>query len=126
MAIEEGDEFVDFKAFKSAMADWSITGEHKFTFRYQKPDKTRSIVQCAHADCSFCEYAAMNKDRNMVNVINVIPNHICVGAVMPPRSTANRQAWLQCILPATLPIANNTTPSKITDAVKLRHKAYSR
>ena len=29
--IEEGDEFADFKAFKAAMADWSITGEHKFT-----------------------------------------------------------------------------------------------
>ena len=125
MAIEE-DEFVDFKAFKAAMADWPITGEHKFTFRYQKPDKTRSIVLCAHADCSFCVYAAMNKDRNMVNMFTVNPNHICVGAVMPPRSTANRQAWLQRILLATLTIAKKTTPSDIIDAVKLRLKVYSR
>ena len=66
MPIEVGDEFVDFKAFKAAMSDWSITGEHKFTFRYQKSDKMRNIVVCAHADCSFRVYAAMNEDHNMV------------------------------------------------------------
>ena len=119
MAIEEGDEFVDFKAFKAAMADWSITGEHKFTFRYQKSDKTRNIIVCAYADYFFRVYAAMNKDRNMVKVVTVNLNHICVGAVMQPRSTANRQACLQRILPATLTIAKKTTPS---DAVKLHHK----
>ena len=47
----------------------------------------------------------MNKDRNLVKVVTVNPTHICVGAVIQPRSTANRQAWLQCILPATLTIA---------------------
>ena len=61
MAIKEGDEFVDFKAFKAAMADWSITGEHKFTFRYQKSDKTRNIVVCAHTDCSFKEKSMMQQ-----------------------------------------------------------------
>ena len=55
MPIKVGDEFVDFKAFKAAMTDWSITGEHKFTFRYQQSDKTRNIVVCVHADCSFRE-----------------------------------------------------------------------
>ena len=64
----------------------------------------------------------MNKDRNMVKVVTVNPNHICVGAVMQPRSTANRQAWLQRILPATLTIAKKTTPSEIIDAVRLHHK----
>ena len=64
MAIEIGDEFVDFKASKASMADWSITGEHKFTFRFQKPDETRSIVLCAHADCSFCVYVTMNKEQH--------------------------------------------------------------
>ena len=122
MAIEEGDEFVDFKAFRAAVADWSITGEHKFTFRYQKSDKTRNIVVCAHVDCSFRVYAAINKDRNMVKVVTVNHNHICVGAVMQPRSAANRQAWLQRILPATLTIPKKTTPSEIIDAVKLHHK----
>ena len=52
MAIEEGDEVVDFKAFQAAMADWSITGEHKFTFRYQKSDKSRNIVLLASGDGS--------------------------------------------------------------------------
>ena len=47
--IGVGDEFVDFK---DTMADWSIAGEHKVTFRHQKSDKTRNIVLCAHADCS--------------------------------------------------------------------------
>ena len=42
MAIEVGDEFVDFKAFEAAMADWSITGKHKFTCRYQSPTKRTS------------------------------------------------------------------------------------
>ena len=65
MAIE-GDEFVNFKVFKAAMADWSITGEHMFTFRHKKPDKTRNTVPRAHADCSLRAHAAMSKDRNMV------------------------------------------------------------
>ena len=99
--MEVGDEFVDFKAFKAAMADWLITSEHKFTFRYQKSDKVRNIVVCTHADCSFRVYAAMDKDRGIVEVLTVNPSHICVGAVMQPHSTANRQAWLQRILPAT-------------------------
>ena len=73
MPIEVGDGFVDFKAFKAAMSDWSIAGEHKFTFRYQKPDKTRNIVVCAHADCSFRVYAAMNRDRGMVEAITANP-----------------------------------------------------
>ena len=119
MPIEVGDEFVDFKAFK---ADWSITGEHKFTFRYQKSDKTRNIAVCAHADCSFRVYAAMNRNRGMVEVITANPNHIRVGAVMQPRSTANRQAWLQRILPATLTVTKKTTSSEIIDAVKLHHQ----
>ena len=74
MPIEVGDEFIDFRAFKAAMSDWSITGEHKFTFRYQKPDKTRNIVVCAHADCSFRVYAAMNRGRGMVEVTTTNPN----------------------------------------------------
>ena len=122
MPIEVGDEFVDFNALKAAMSDWSITGEHKFTFRYQKSNKMRNIVIGAHADCSCRLYAAMNKDHNMVEVITANPNHICVGAVVQPRSTANRQAWLQRILPATLTVTKKTTPSDIIDAVKLHHQ----
>ena len=61
--MEVGDEFVDFKAFKAVMADWSITSAHKFTFWYQKSGKARSIVVCARAGCFFRVYAAMDKDR---------------------------------------------------------------
>ena len=100
-----------------AMADWSITDEYKPTFRYEKSDKTRNIVQCAHADCSFRVYAAMNKDHNMVKVATVNSNHICAGAVMQPRSTANGQAWLQRILPATFRVVRKNAPSQITDAL---------
>ena len=35
MLMESGDEFVDFKAFKVGMTDWSISGAPKFTFRDQ-------------------------------------------------------------------------------------------
>ena len=105
-----------------AMPDWSITGEHNFTFRDQKSDKARNIVVCAHADYSFRVYAAMDKDRGTVEVITANPNHICVGAVMQPRSTANRQAWLQRIVPATLSDTKKTTPSQIIDDVKFHHK----
>ena len=59
----------------------------------------------------------------MVKVVTVNPNHICVGAAMQPRSTANRQAWLQRILPATLTVTKITTPSQIIEAVKLHHQA---
>ena len=70
-----------------------------------------------HADCSFCVYAAMNKDHDMVDVIIVNPNHVCAGAVMLPHGSANWQAWLQCILdlriPATLTVAKKAPPSEI-------------
>ena len=61
----------------------------------------------------------MNKDRDMVEVITVNPKHFCV---MQPRSTANRQAWLLRILPATLIVTKKTAPSGIVDAVKLHHQ----
>ena len=41
---------------------------------------------------------------------------------MQPRSTANRQAWLQRILPATLSVTKKMAPSQIIDTVKLHHK----
>ena len=41
---------------------------------------------------------------------------------MQPHSTANRQAWLQRILPATPSVTKKTTPSQIIYAVKLHHK----
>ena len=63
MPMELGHEFVDFKAFKATLADWSCTGAHKFSFRYEKSGKARSIVVCAHAGCFFRVYAAMNKGR---------------------------------------------------------------
>ena len=64
--MDVGDEFVDFKAFKAAMADWSLTGAHKYTFRYQNSSKARSIVVYAHAGCFFRVYAAMDKDRQYI------------------------------------------------------------
>ena len=82
--MEVGHEFVDFKAFKAAMADWSITGAHKFPFRYQNSGKARSIVVCARSGCFFQVYAAIDKDRDIVEVITVNPNRICVGAVTQP------------------------------------------
>ena len=41
MPIGVGDEFVDFKAFKAAIADWSMNGKHKFSFPYQKSDNEK-------------------------------------------------------------------------------------
>ena len=64
---------------------------------------------CAHADCSLRVYAAMNRDRGMVEVITANPNHIFVGAVMRHRSATNRQAWLQRILRNTYSHEENHT-----------------
>ena len=122
MPIEVGDEFGDFKASKATMAVWSMNDEHKFYFRYQKSDKKRNIVAYTHADCSFRVYAVTNKDGDMVKVTIISPNHICMGAVMQPHSTANWQAWLQRILPATLTVTKKTTPSEMINAVKLHHQ----
>ena len=44
MPMQEGDQFVDFKAFKAAMQDWSVAGAYKFNFRYKKSDALRNIV----------------------------------------------------------------------------------
>ena len=42
--------------------------------------------------------------------------------MIQPRSTANRQAWLQRILPAALAVPGEAAPSGVIDAVKLHHK----
>ena len=117
MPIEVGDEFADFKSPKDTMADWSIAGKHKPTFRYQKSDKTRNIVLCAHANSSFRVYAAMNKEHDMVKVVTVDPNHFarelcCCPAV---QRTKPGTAHFPCY-----PYSHEeTTPSEIIDAAKL-------
>ena len=120
--IEEGQEFVDFAAFKVAMQDWAVGGAHKFTFRYQRSDATRNVVICAHQDCPFRVSATFNKTLGCVKVAKVEDEHICVG-VAPVRQTASsNQAWLRRILPTIITITKNTTPTQIRDAVKLHHQ----
>ena len=79
------------------MADCSIAGEHKFTFRYRKSAKTRNIVLCAHACCSFRVYAAVDKCRGMVKVVFVNRNHICpcnlCGTSLPQRPKGLRSSF---------------------------------
>ena len=120
--IEEGQEFVDFAAFKVAMQDWAIGGAHKFAIRYKKSDATRNVVICARQDCPFRISAIFGKTHGCVKVIKVNDEHVCVGVAPVRRAVANSQAWLQRILPTTITITKNTTPSQIRDAVKLHHQ----
>ena len=64
--MEVGDECVDIKAFTADMADWSITGAHKFTIRYQKSGRARGIVVCANAGCSECMQPWIRTTRILV------------------------------------------------------------
>ena len=122
LAIEEGQEFVDFAAFKVAMQDWAVGGAHKFTIRYQRSDTTRNVVICTQQDCPFRICATLNRKLGCVKVIQVKDEHICVGVAPGKRTVSNSQAWLQRILPTVIAITKNTTPSQIRDAVKLHHQ----
>jgi len=55
-AIRIGQEFDDFKAFKIAMQDWTLSDPRKFTFRVKNLDRTRNTVVCVrvNAGCPFC------------------------------------------------------------------------
>jgi len=59
MAMREGDRFVDFRAFKTAMQDWGLNGHTKFNILYQKSDSSHNIVACARAGCPFRVYAVL-------------------------------------------------------------------
>jgi len=54
-AIRTGQELDDFKSFKIAMQDWALSDPRKFTFRFEKSDRTCNTVVCVHANtrCPF-------------------------------------------------------------------------
>ena len=121
MPMQEGDEFVSFKAFKAAMQDWAMAGAHKFNLRYKKSDSSRNVVVCAHDDCPFRISATFSSTRQCVVVVSIGEEHNCVGAGQISHGPSSQQTWLQRILPATLSINKSTTPRAIIDAVKLHH-----
>jgi len=117
MALQEGDRFADFWAFKTAMQDWGLKGQIKFNFRYQKSDSTRKIVVCAHAGCPFRIYAVLSGNKEYVSVATVVDEHTCVGAPPVKRGLATQQWWLQEILPTVITVTKTTTPKQIIDAM---------
>jgi hypothetical protein len=72
MALQEGDRFADFRAFKTAVQDWGLKGQIKFNFRYQKSDSTSKIVVGAHAGCPFRIYAVLSGNKEYVSVATVV------------------------------------------------------
>ena len=103
MPMQEGDEFVSFKAFKAAMQDWAMAGVQKFNLRYKKSDSSRNVVVCAHDDCPFRISATFSSTRQCVVVVSIGEEHNCVGAGQISHSPSSQQTWLQRILPAALP-----------------------
>ena len=79
MPMQEGDEFVNFKAFKAAMQDWTMAGARKFNFRY-KSDSSRNVVVCAHDNCPFRISATYSSTRQCVVVVPIGKEHNCIGA----------------------------------------------
>ena len=55
MPIHEYQEFPDFKLFKTAMQDWALTSPTWFSFRYQKFDCKRNVVQNRRALPAGCD-----------------------------------------------------------------------
>ena len=92
--IEEGQEFVDFAAFKVAMQDWAVGGAHIFTIRYQRSDATRNVVICAQKDCPFRVSATFNKTLGCAKVAKVKDEHIYVGAAPVGCTVYGSQVWL--------------------------------
>jgi hypothetical protein len=116
MPMQEGDEFVDFKAFKAAMQDWAMTGVHKFNFRYKKSDSSRNVVVCAHDNCPFRISATYSSTRQCVVVVSIGEEHNCIGAGQISHGPSSQQTWLQRILPTTLSISNVTPPIQLYGA----------
>ena len=53
--MQEGNEFINFRAFKAAVQYWAVTGTHKFNFRYQK---SHNVVDCAFENCIKATYSS--------------------------------------------------------------------
>jgi hypothetical protein len=125
MALQEGDRFADFRAFKTAMQDWGLKGQIKFNFRYQKSDSIRKIVVCAHAGCPFRIYGVLSDNKEYVSVTTVVDEHTYVGAPSVKRGLATQQWWLQEILPTVVTVSKTTTPKQIIDAMCYTTKLLS-
>ena len=117
MPMHEGDQFVDFKAFKAAMQNWSVAGAHKINFRYKKLDSWRKIVACAHDDCPFRVRATYIPTRQCVVVASVGGEHNCIGAGQIGYSPSSQQTWLRHILPTALVVSTVRGQSR-TQAIR--------
>ena len=47
MPMQEGNEFVDFKAFKAVMQYWAMTGVHKFNMTRTSGPKASPVLSAA-------------------------------------------------------------------------------
>ena len=119
-----GQEFDDFKSFKTVMQDWALSDPRKFTFRFKKSDRTRNTIVCVHADSTGCPFkvnGTYSVARECVTVVAIEDEHNCTGVRPMERSSSSRQDWLQRVLPTTITISKATTPAMIQDAVTHKH-----
>ena len=123
-ALYIGQEFDDFKSFKTAMQDWALSDPRKFTSRFKKSDRTRNTIVCVHAystGCPFKVNETYSVARKCVTVVAIEDEHNCTGVRPVERSSSSRQDWLQRVLPTTITISKATTPAMIQDAVTHKH-----
>ena len=89
-----GQEFDDFKSFKTAMQDWALSDPRKFTFRFKKSDRTRNTIVCVHADSTGCPFnvtATYSVARECVTAVAVEDEHNCTGVRPAERSSSSLQ-----------------------------------
>ena len=115
-----GQEFDNFKSFKTAMQDWALSNPRKFTFRFKKSDRTRNTVVSVHADSTGCPFkvnATYSVAMECVTVVGIEEEHNCTGVRPVERSSSSRQNRLQRVLPTTITTSKATTTAMIRDAV---------
>ena len=78
MSMQE-DRFVNSKAFKAAMQDWSVAGAHNLSHRYKNLDSSRNVVW-AYDNRPFCVSAAYPTARQCAVVVSIGGEHSCIGA----------------------------------------------
>jgi hypothetical protein len=118
-AITIDQTFPTFSELNIALEDWSIAT--KFTFRVIKSDAGRTVVKCALETCPFHLRAYFDAQRECVVIgSTMIPDHNCLGAALSTRGTANRQSWLQRVIPTIISVTKDTKPQAIIEAIQLR------
>ena len=127
-----GQLFHTFDDVKQAVEDWSIAD--KFAFRMHLKDKDRADYRCKFStirqaqavenvvNCPWRDFASRTRTGD-IKISRLSPQHDCLGAAIPIRSTCNNQSWLTQQIPKHLVVSTTrrTTPRELIHSIQLHY-----